>query len=37
MARHGFDVSIMPYVGHLLMVEQPERFNELLAEALSTI
>ena len=30
----GYEVAIMKGVGHYLMLEQPEAFNALLAEAL---
>ena len=32
MKRHGFDVVLMPGVGHFPMMEDPERFNALLRE-----
>ena len=37
--RHvpGYQVAIMKGVGHYLMLEQPEAFNALLAEALSEL
>jgi pimeloyl-ACP methyl ester carboxylesterase len=30
MKRHGVDVTVMSGVGHFLMMEDPERFNEIL-------
>jgi pimeloyl-ACP methyl ester carboxylesterase len=37
MGRHGFDVVLMPRVGHFPMMEAPERFNGLLGEAISKL
>jgi pimeloyl-ACP methyl ester carboxylesterase len=34
MARFGVNVVLMPGVGHFLMMEDPERFNQLLSEVL---
>lgn len=36
MKRHGVDTVVMPGVGHFLMLEDPERFNALLAEAIAS-
>ena len=35
MAKHGVEVEIMPGVGHFLMMEEPEAFNELLLATLA--
>ncbi len=32
---HGMDVVIMSGVGHFVMMEDPERFNALLASAIA--
>ena len=37
MRNHGVDVIIMPRVGHFLMMEDPNRFNELLESAIKKI
>lgn len=38
LRRHGvLDVLVMPHSGHFLMMEDPERFNRLLEEALQRI
>lgn len=37
LERHGVEVVIMPGVGHFLMLEDPERFNELLAGAVERL
>ena len=34
LERHGVEVILMPAVGHLLMMEAPERFNRLLRTVL---
>jgi pimeloyl-ACP methyl ester carboxylesterase len=33
----GYDAAIMKGVGHYVMLEQPEAFNALLAEALAEL
>lgn len=35
MKRYGIKTMLMPDVGHFLMMENPEGFNELLAEAVN--
>ena len=37
MGRHGVQVITMPEVGHFLQMEDPERFNGLLREAIDRI
>jgi pimeloyl-ACP methyl ester carboxylesterase len=37
LQRYGIDVLIMQGVGHFLMMEEPERFNKLLKEAIAKI
>lgn len=37
MNRHGVEVVVMPGVGHFLMLEDPARFNALLAEAIGSL
>lgn len=37
LEKHGIRVSVMPGVGHFLMMEDPERFNRLLEKALDTL
>ncbi|HSR53870.1 MAG TPA: alpha/beta hydrolase [Acidobacteriota bacterium] len=34
LAKYGMEVEIMPGVGHFLMLEAPEEFNDLLAAAI---
>jgi pimeloyl-ACP methyl ester carboxylesterase len=37
LARHGVKAVVMPGVGHFLMIEDPQRFNTLLATAIEEI
>ena len=37
MHRHGVEVIVMSGVGHFLMLEDPARFNALLAQAIGSI
>jgi pimeloyl-ACP methyl ester carboxylesterase len=37
LQRYGIEVMIMPGVGHFLMMEDPERFNKILKEAIEKI
>jgi pimeloyl-ACP methyl ester carboxylesterase len=37
LARHGVKAVVMPGVGHFLMIEDPQRFNSLLATAIEEI
>jgi len=37
MERYGVEVIVMPGVGHFLMMEDPERFNRLLATAVGKL
>lgn len=37
LRRHGVDVLLMPGVGHFPMMEDPERLNDLLLEAIGSI
>lgn len=37
MSKFGIDVKIMRGVGHFLMMEDPDRFNELLLEAVDEV
>jgi pimeloyl-ACP methyl ester carboxylesterase len=37
MNRHGVEVVEMPGVGHFLMLEDPERFNALLVDAIASL
>ena len=37
MQQHGVEVHIMPGVGHFLMMEAPDRFNELLEKMIKEI
>jgi pimeloyl-ACP methyl ester carboxylesterase len=37
LERHGAEVLLLPGVGHFLMMEDPERFNPLLREAIDRI
>lgn len=34
---HGFDLTVMENVGHFIMLEQPQRFNEWLVDVLAEI
>ncbi len=36
MKRYGIETVLMPDVGHFMMIENPESFNKLLAEAINT-
>jgi pimeloyl-ACP methyl ester carboxylesterase len=35
MAKYGVDVEIMPGVGHFLMMDDPEGFNEVMLSTLA--
>ena len=37
LARHGVKAVVMPGVGHFLMLEDPKRFDELLASAIEEL
>ena len=37
LARHGVKAVVMPGVGHFLMLEDPERFDKLLASAIEDL
>jgi pimeloyl-ACP methyl ester carboxylesterase len=37
LARHGVKAVVMPRVGHFLMLEDPKRFDELLASAIEEL
>jgi pimeloyl-ACP methyl ester carboxylesterase len=37
MERHGVDVVEVPDVGHFLMMEDPDRFNPILREAIGRL
>ena len=37
MKRYGVDVIVMPNVGHFLMLEDPDRFNQLLNSAIDKL
>jgi len=37
MHEYGIDVTCMPGVGHFLMMEQPERFNECLLKVVHAL
>jgi pimeloyl-ACP methyl ester carboxylesterase len=37
LKRHGFDVLVVPGVGHFLMMEDPPRFNRMLEVAIERL
>ena len=37
LRRHGVELVVMPNTGHFLMMEDPERFNHLLATAMGRL
>lgn len=37
MSNHGVDVAIMTGVGHFLMMEDPDRFNDVLLSRLDDL
>lgn len=37
MNRHGVEVRVMPGAGHFLMMDDPQRFNTLLADTIASL